>query len=108
MLFEVVLHDGYADPPTTYWIADIEGPNATVALQRNRAKVIEAAEELCGRCDEVHFTRRDLARLRLRLTRVAARDAKAPVVGTRRRRYNRFPMAPPSGELAEVAPHNRS
>ena len=63
MRFEAVLYNGYSNPPATYSLAEIEGPDAEVALKRNLKKVIAAAEKICGSCDERFFTKKDLIKL---------------------------------------------
>ncbi len=63
MWFETVLHSDYADPPTTWRLVEIEGPDAETALTQNLDKVIKAAEDILGPCDKIYFTQEDLIKL---------------------------------------------
>ena len=63
MWFETVLHSDYADPPTTWRLVEIEGPDAETALTQNLDNVIKAAENILGPCNKTHFTRTDLIKL---------------------------------------------
>jgi hypothetical protein len=45
MLYQVVFQLDHADPPNSFWLIEVEGPNLGLALKQNLRQVMAAAEK---------------------------------------------------------------